>query len=105
MEWIKIFSNLQEAIALLGENKANTLTISGRKLCVAVINGKILATSDRCSHNGESLGKGKINFVGEVICPWHGYRFDLKTGRCRSEAPDLETFPVRVEESGIYISV
>lgn len=105
MEWIKIFKDFQEAVSALGENKANALVIRGRKLCVAIIGGKVVATSDRCTHNGESLGKGKINFAGEVVCPWHGYRFDLKTGRCRSSAPDLETFPVKMDETGIYLNM
>lgn len=105
MEWIKIFTDKEEAQALLGENKAQTMVIGGKKICMAISGGQIVAVADRCTHNGESLGKGKINFLGEVVCPWHGYRFDLKTGRCRSDAPDLETFPVKTDATGIFIGV
>jgi len=105
MEWIKIFADKQKATDLLGESKANTMIISGKKICLAIIGSQIVAVSDRCTHNGESLGKGKVNFLGEVVCPWHGYRFDLKTGRCRSDAPDLETFPIREGEDGIFIGI
>jgi len=105
MEWIRIFSDLPEAIMALGENKANTQIVGGRKVCMAIINGKLHIVSDRCTHNGESLGKGKINFAGEVVCPWHGYRFELKTGRCRSDSPDLETFPVKIENDGVFVGI
>lgn len=105
MEWIKIFADKEEAHALLGENRAQTMAISGKKICMAIVSGQIVAVADRCTHNGESLGKGKVNFLGEVVCPWHGYRFDLKTGRCRSDAPDLETFPVRSDGSGVFIGI
>lgn len=96
---------MDEAVAALGENKANTVTIAGQKLCLAVINQRLVAVSDSCTHNGESLGKGKINFAGEVVCPWHGYRFELKTGRCRSDSPDLETFPIKIEEDGVFLGI
>lgn len=96
---------MPEAVAALGENKANTVAIGGRKLCLAIINQQLVAVSDRCTHNGESLGKGKINYAGEVVCPWHGYRFDLKTGRCRSNSPDLETFPVKIENDGVFVKI
>ena len=105
MMWIKIYSDLNEAVTALGENKANTVHVGGKKLCLAVIQKAVVAISDRCTHNGESLGKGKINFQGEVVCPWHGYRFNLKTGRCSASAPDVETFPVRHEPDGIFIKV
>lgn len=105
MMWIKIYSDLNEARAALGENKANTVQIEGKKLCLAIVENAVVAISDRCTHNGESLGKGKINFQGEVVCPWHGYRFNLKTGRCSANAPDAEIFPVHVEPDGIFIKV
>jgi nitrite reductase/ring-hydroxylating ferredoxin subunit len=40
------------------------------------------------------------------VCPWHGYQFDLATGREYQErCADLETFPVRDEEDGLYIAL
>jgi len=43
--------------------------------------GALFIIDDRCPHRGASLAdgwcEGKV-----VICPWHGLRFDLSTGRC-----------------------
>lgn len=64
----------------------------------------MVAVEDTCTHNGESLSRGVVNFVGEVVCPWHGHRFNLKTGRESQErSRDLVTFPIRVDEEGVFI--
>jgi len=33
---------------------------------------------------GRALSRGKVE-CNEVVCPLHGYRFDLKTGSCRDD--------------------
>ncbi|KXK28380.1 MAG: ferredoxin subunit of nitrite reductase and ring-hydroxylating dioxygenase [Bacteroidetes bacterium OLB12] len=64
------------------------------------------AVSNRCTHNGESLSKGKVNFANEIVCPLHGYQFDLRTGReYQQRAADLETFPIKIEADGVYIGL
>ena len=39
------------------------------------------ATDDLCPHQGASLGEGTY-YEGRVICPWHGWVFDVRTGAC-----------------------
>ena len=34
-----------------------------------------------CRHHGGPLGEGVLE-GHEVICPWHGWRFDVTTGQC-----------------------
>ena len=68
--------------------------------------GKFFAVQDSCSHNGESLSKGKINYLGEVICPWHNYCFDMQSGReISSRSADLKTYPVKIDDDGFFIGV
>jgi 3-phenylpropionate/trans-cinnamate dioxygenase ferredoxin subunit len=67
---------------------------------------QFFAVSDKCSHNGESLSKGLVNFAGEVVCPWHGHQFNLKTGREYQErSADVVTFPIREDDDGLYIGL
>ena len=40
-----------------------------------------LAIDDTCPHQGASLGEG-IFHDGRVICPWHGWVFDARSGAC-----------------------
>ncbi len=106
MDWIKIFQNTDEAISVLAENVPKLLIIRGKRICLVRTDGKILAVQDKCTHNGESLSKGSINYLGEVICPWHGYRFNLRTGReCQQRSTDLECFPVKESEDGVFVGV
>lgn len=48
---------------------------------VANVDGHILAASSMCPHEDVSLLGGKRKKL-QVICPGHGYRFNLRTGAC-----------------------
>ncbi len=52
----------------------------------------------------EKLSKGTVNYAGEIICPLHFYRFDLKTGReCQGRTEDLATYTVKANEEGLFV--
>jgi nitrite reductase/ring-hydroxylating ferredoxin subunit len=86
---------------------------------------KVLAYENNCPHAGGPVCQGKIfNKVEEVItsdqksaglrfgkarhivCPWHGYEYDLSTG-CHPGDPSLRLTPVKVavRDGRIYVSV
>jgi 3-phenylpropionate/trans-cinnamate dioxygenase ferredoxin subunit len=116
--------------------------VEGRTIVIFNLSGEYFALLDRCPHQGGSLCRGKLGGLveseepghytysrrGEIVrCPWHGWEFDVRTGkswceprkvRVRSypvsvepgarlvEGPYVaETFPVRVEESYIVVEV
>ncbi len=104
MEWIQIFSSADQARLRVAENKPQLLIVHCKRICLILRDGKFYAIADACTHNGESLSKGVINHLGEIICPWHGNRFDIKTGRESAErSRDLETYLVKEDEGGFYI--
>lgn len=106
MDWIKIFSNEQEARERILHDKPQLLVLNQKRICLVLHNEKFFAVQDSCSHNGESLSKGKINYLGDIICPWHGYRFELSTGRaCDSDCRDLQTYPVKIDDNGFFIGI
>jgi nitrite reductase/ring-hydroxylating ferredoxin subunit len=43
--------------------------------------GDLFAVSRRCRHLYADLAKGTVDSNGCLICPWHGSRYDTKTGR------------------------
>lgn len=47
---------------------------------VALADGTFVAFENWCPHKGGPLAFGKIK-NGIVTCPWHGFRFDLRTGK------------------------
>jgi nitrite reductase/ring-hydroxylating ferredoxin subunit len=53
--------------------------IGGKRVALFNVGGSFHAIDDVCTHRGASLSEGMI--AGEEIqCPWHGARFNLKTG-------------------------
>jgi nitrite reductase/ring-hydroxylating ferredoxin subunit len=106
MEWVKIFPSSSVAREKIQENKPQLLIVYGKRICLVLRNSKFYAVEDTCSHSGESLSKGTINYLGEIVCPWHAYRFSLNTGRESGErSPDLISFSIREDETGFYIGV
>ena len=70
--------------------------------------GSIYAIDNVCPHAGGPLSMGmRGGACGDIIeCPWHGWRFNVRTG----ESPDLPgervgTFPVRVVDDAIEVAV
>lgn len=114
--------------------------VGNRDIVVFNIEGEFFAISDRCPHKGASLCKGHLTGLvessgpgayqysrqGEIVrCPWHGWEFDVRTGkswcdpgkmRARNyavavmagaklvEGPFVaETFPVSVENDYVVV--
>jgi nitrite reductase/ring-hydroxylating ferredoxin subunit len=67
-------------------------------------NGEIVAFDPRCPHARGPLAAGKIK--GNVlVCPWHFFRFDLRTGKVAGGESilRLERYPVTVENGEIFV--
>jgi 3-phenylpropionate/trans-cinnamate dioxygenase ferredoxin subunit len=106
MERIKVFSSNGEMRERLKEGAPQHLMVNGQSICMVLWKGELRAVENKCPHNGESLSKGKINYLGEVICPLHGYRFNLKNGREAGErCRDAETFPVNENDEGVFVGL
>lgn len=105
--WIKIFNSESEARQRIKPDIPQLIIIGSKRVCLVLHGDRFSAVQDACSHNGQSLSSGgTVNYLGEIVCPWHGYRFDLSTGRpCDSSNPDLITYPVRIDETGFYLAV
>lgn len=106
MDWVKIFSSVTEMEKALVTKQPRLLIVHGKRVCLVRGDHQLLAVEDTCPHNGESLSKGAVNFLGEIVCPWHGQQFNLKTGReCAERSRDLVTYPVKEDPEGIFIGI
>ena len=70
------------------------------------LNGELYALEDRCSHDDGPLCEGEFDCGERVaVCPRHGARFDITTGRALTLPAyiPVATYPVRVREDGIVV--
>ena len=77
-------------------------------LAVAVFNaggGRFYATGATCPHEDGPLSEGWVE-ADAVVCPWHGFDFDVATGQCRVE-PELSVpvYPVRIREEQVEVDL
>ena len=80
------------------------------ELAIGVYNlgGELYAIEDRCSHDDGPLAEGDFDpDEGVAICPRHGARFDVRSGRALSLPAYLpvETFAVKVEDGMVKVEV
>jgi len=106
MEWLKVFSGESEALQRLQSNKPQLVVANGKRICLVNHNNRFFAVQDTCAHSGESLSKGSLNYMGEIICPLHSYCFNLQTGQeLSSRSLDLKTYPIKIDDSGFFIGI
>jgi metal-sulfur cluster biosynthetic enzyme/nitrite reductase/ring-hydroxylating ferredoxin subunit len=69
------------------------------------VGDEYFAIEDVCTHDGQPLTEGPVA-NGQITCPRHGARFDLRTGRpmCMPATQPVRTFAVRVAPDGVYVS-
>jgi nitrite reductase/ring-hydroxylating ferredoxin subunit len=85
-----------------GERKR--VEVRGELITLFNLDGELFAIYDRCPHKKNApLLRGVLNGVG-VKCPNHGYRFDLKTGKCdQGEEWNTRVYQVKIEKGKILV--
>ena len=92
---------------VLGRRSELTLphlcTMTGRDYVVAESASELVVFPAHCPHQLGPLAADKLA-DGVVTCPWHGYRFDVRTGACVSgQACQLNNVPALREEDGLVV--
>src|SRR4030042_5404257 len=71
--------------------------IDGSPIVIIKIANQYYAIADVCSHDEGPVGEGELEGF-EIICPRHGARFDIRTGKVLALPAfvDIPAYPVRV---------
>jgi nitrite reductase (NADH) small subunit len=86
-------------------NEAREFPCGNRTICVANVNGEFLAMDNVCLHRGGPLGQGVIE-NGKVICPWHGWAWDPRTGQAVHDAnARLTVYGLKIENGEALIEI
>jgi len=109
------------------EKEDRKIIIQGElEIGVFRVNGDFHAYQNQCAHRGGPVCQGKIlgkveevladdqtsqglKFSEEsihIICPWHGFEYDLRNGRnAGDERLRLKKYEVRVQDGSVYVIV
>jgi 3-phenylpropionate/trans-cinnamate dioxygenase ferredoxin subunit len=82
------------------------IEVKGKSIVIFNLAGKLFAIGDICSHDNGPVGDGEIEET-EIICPRHGARFDIRTGKATSlpAVVDIPAYPVRVVDGMIQVGL
>lgn len=81
-----------------------TLEVDESLVVLFHVAGEFYCLNDICTHDGGPLGDGQLH-DGEISCPRHGARFDVRDGRALSMPATEGTLvhEVKVEEGHVYV--
>ena len=99
-DWLRVCS-----AAEIADGRARIVLLpNGDRVAIFRHGDKLSAIANACAHQNGPLGEGRIlNCL--VTCPWHGFQYDVTTGR--SPAPFTEkvpTYPLRLEGDEVFVS-
>jgi 3-phenylpropionate/trans-cinnamate dioxygenase ferredoxin component len=82
------------------------IELGGKSIVLFNLAGKFFAIGDVCTHDNGPVGDGDIE-ENEIICPRHGARFDIRTGKATSlpALVDIPAYPVRIVEGMVEIGI
>ena len=94
-------------LADLKPGEVVAVQVGGHFLALYLVDGQPFCTEGMCSHEGLPIGDGGWLEGDEVQCPWHGARFNVKTGAVAAAPAEypLRTFPVEVRDEHLYIGL
>ena len=80
--------------------------VNGTHLAIFKFDDKFYAVDNRCPHMGYPMSEGSVR-DGVLICHWHHWEFDLKSGGCfLASGDDLKAFPVEARDDGyLYVGL
>ncbi len=77
-----------------------------KQVLVLQVGDGIYALDNRCPHEGYPLAQGTADSISCLLtCPWHNWKFDLKTGECTTGGDRVRTYPVEVVGDNLCVDL
>ncbi len=93
------------AAADIATDAGKPFTIDGNHLAVFRQQEGFYACDNRCPHMGYPLSEGSVR-DGVLICHWHHWEFDLKTGACfLTNGDDVASFPIEDRDGVLFVGI
>ena len=92
-------------VAEIPAGQGKTVEVDGKQIALFNCDGTFYAIDNTCKHRGGPLGEGELEGT-TVICPWHGWAYDVTTGVCADESDcAVDTFEVAVDGDDVLVKM
>ncbi len=88
----------------LAENTARHVKIGKNDIAVVRVGDDVFALSNVCRHAFAPLADGFVDGP-TLVCPWHGWRYDVRDGTTDHPNADVRTYPTAVREGEVLVTV
>ena len=101
-DWHKI-ADVKEEISF-ASNGIAVVEAAGKKFCVSELEGALYAFAFKCPHASGFLAEGWLDPLGNLVCPVHRYKYNIKNGRnVTGEGYYLPTYPIEIRTEGVFV--
>jgi ferredoxin-nitrite reductase len=91
------------AVADIPEGGAKLARVRGEEMAIFKNDGKVFGVQNTCPHEGGQLCNGWLE-SGEVVCPLHGYKFNLQSGVCSTDPKlKIKVFKLVAQGDGVTL--
>lgn len=87
----------------LKENTGCRFFIDDIEIAVFLVDGNVYALDNVCPHQHAAIIYDGFIEDESVICPAHGWKFDLKNGKLGGCRNGLTSFPVKIQDGQVYV--
>lgn len=106
LKQVKIFDSKDALLEKVPAGTIVELHLENNKIAITQTKTGFYAFKNECPHNRVALSDGKCNVFDEIVCPWHNYRFDLKTGdETSSHGYNLKIYRIDFRDDGVYLNL
>ena len=92
-------------VSELKENQGKRFLINDVDIAVFKVNGEVFVLNNTCPHQHTTIIYDGFIEDGCVVCPAHGWMFNLRTGKQPTGARGLDTFPVKIIDDEVFAKV
>ncbi|MGA9943159.1 MAG: non-heme iron oxygenase ferredoxin subunit [Nitrososphaeraceae archaeon] len=88
----------------IGSSSMKAVDVNSEKVCIINIEGKYYAIGNVCTHMGGPLNEGTLEGF-EVQSPWHGSKFDVRTGEPTKPPARqaVSSYEVKIQDNNILV--
>lgn len=104
--WTKLNEKQQKKMDKAEPKEPFMLDFGTRQVCMVKLEDGFHAVSNNCPHAGVQLHMGACNKKGILVCPAHGYKFDVRSGRSADgNGYVLKTFRIKEVDGEYFVGI